>query len=245
MPRFDGYLSVGKRCKEYYLHYGAKEEKIFFVPHSVDNDFFARNHAILLPQRDSLRKEWGIPNQAVVFLFAGKIINRKRPQDFISGLELAFKRSSAVFGLFVGDGHLHSELEEISRQRGLPVKFIGFLNQQDIAKAYTVADVLVLPSDEKETWGLVVNEAMVCGLPAVVSDRVGCGPDLITSGQTGEVFSYRDIHGLSNIMVKLANDQEYLGKMKMQVKKRIDSYSIEKTVEGTLSALRAVVIDRK
>ena len=56
--------------------------------------------------------------------------------------------------------------------------FAGFLNQTDISRAYVAADVLVLPSDYGETWGLVVNEAMASGLGCIVSDHCGCSPDL-------------------------------------------------------------------
>jgi glycosyltransferase involved in cell wall biosynthesis len=57
--------------------------------------------------------------------------------------------------------------------------FVGFLNQTEISKAYVAADCKVLPSDQRETWGLVVNEALASGLPCLVSDACGCGEDLV------------------------------------------------------------------
>src|SRR5262249_18458612 len=58
-------------------------------------------------------------------------------------------------------------------------------------KFYAAADLLVLPS-ESESWGLVVNEAFACGLPAIVSDRVGCAPDMIRHDVTGRVVPFGD-----------------------------------------------------
>jgi glycosyltransferase involved in cell wall biosynthesis len=69
------------------------------------------------------------------------------------------------------------------------VTFTGFLNQSEISQAYVAADCLVLPSDEGETWGLVVNEALACGLPAIVSDRCGCAEDLALP--LGEEYVYQ------------------------------------------------------
>ena len=59
-------------------------------------------------------------------------------------------------------------------------------------------NVLVLPSDESETWGLVVNEAYQCGTGAIVSDRVGCGPDLVESVSPDFVFLYGDADAISD-----------------------------------------------
>ena len=79
----------------------------------------------------------------------------------------------------------------------------GFLNQSQLGEAYAIADCLVLPSDWGETWGLVVNEAMATGLPCVVSDRVGCGPDLVVPGVTGDVVPFGDVPALSAALQKL------------------------------------------
>ena len=86
---------------------------------------------------------------------------------------------------------------------------MGFLNQSELPAAYASADVLVLPSDGQETWGLVVNEAMACGIPAIVSDVVGCGPDLIDPGQTGATFPFGDVAALASAIESvLAFDPE-------------------------------------
>jgi glycosyltransferase involved in cell wall biosynthesis len=82
--------------------------------------------------------------------------------------------------------------------------FTGFLNQTEVSRAYVAADCLVLPSDYDETWGLVVNEAMACGLPCIISDRCGCAPDLGNAGDNS-VFSFGNISDLAKEIVDLAN----------------------------------------
>lgn len=241
IPKFDAYLVVGKRAKEYYLHYGADEKKMFFAPHCVDNDFFVSTRLSLESQRDELRKEWGIPKDSFAFLFIGKLIPKKRPYDFLKALEIAYKDFPKIFGLIVGDGPLHSKLEIFSKRENLPVRFTGFLNQTQIPKAYTVSDVLVLPSDERETWGLVVNEAFASGIPAIVSDRVGCTPDLILPGETGEIFPCGDIEKLAEIFKIFASKQERLKEMGRKAREIIEDYSVTAAVEGTLMAIHATV----
>src|SRR5205807_920130 len=118
---------------------------------------------------------------------------KKRPMDFVQAVAGAARRGSPIYGLMVGDGPLRTACEVETNQRRAPVGFTGFLNQSEIVGAYAAADYLVLPSDGGETWGLVVNEAMACGLPCIVTDKVGCGPDMIVPNRTGSVYRMGDV----------------------------------------------------
>jgi glycosyltransferase involved in cell wall biosynthesis len=238
IPKFAGYLAVGQRSKEYYLHYGADKDKVFFVPHAVNNTFFADCRATLESQRQSIRQHWGIPESALVFLFVGKLIPKKRPEDFQQAIYLATKNSCEIFGLVVGDGELRLQLEVEANHKNIPIKFVGFLNQTEISKAYTISDVLVLPSDGRETWGLVVNEAMASGLPAVVSDQVGCATDLVIPGETGEVFPCGDIETLVSILTRMAANKKSLQKMADNAFELVNSYSISKATKETIQAIK-------
>ena len=80
---------------------------------------------------------------------------------------------------------------------------VGFLNQSQLGEPYALADCLTLPSDFPETWGLVVNEALATGLPCVVSNAVGCAPDLIRDGETGYVYPLDDIEALAMTLAKV------------------------------------------
>ena len=111
--------------------------------------------------------------------------------DFVCAIEQAVRRNPRIQGLMVGDGPLRAGCENLVRERSVPIRFTGFLNQSQITKAYVASDALVLPSDGGETWGLVVNEAMACARPCIVSDRVGCGPDLVIPQETGSIFPSR------------------------------------------------------
>jgi glycosyltransferase involved in cell wall biosynthesis len=125
----------------------------------------------------------------------------------------------------------------------LPVTFAGFLNQSEIVRAYVAADCLVLPSDAGETWGLVVNEAMACGLPAIVSDQVGCGPDLVTEGVTGSIFPMGDLGALAQRLITFSGNPAALRAMGANARERVCSqYSVDRAVAGTMAAIDAVTV---
>ena len=155
LRRFAVCLSVGERNEAYLRYYGAT--RIVRSPHFVDNELFAKRAAAALPQREARRMGWGISPDALVLLFAGKLIDQKRPLDIVR----AVAGLKGIHILYVGDGPLRADCDALAQRLGVSATFAGFLNQSAIAEAYTAADVLVLPSGSgRETWGLVVNEAM-------------------------------------------------------------------------------------
>ena len=238
IPRLDRYLTVGKLNEEYYKFYGADSSRFVPVRHFVDNERFAAQAAAV--NVGELRARWKIAENATVFLFAGKFVDKKKPMDAIKAIEKLFGGKRRVHLLMVGDGELKQPCEEYSASRELPVTFAGFLNQSEIATAYACADVLVLPSAYAETWGLVVNEAMACGVPAVVSDRVGCGPDLVCSVQTGAIFPTGDLDRLAEAMSVYVVNQGLITEHGANAKKLIANYSIEAATDSTVAAVLSV-----
>jgi glycosyltransferase involved in cell wall biosynthesis len=242
---FDGFLDVGQWSREYYLHYGARPDRIFHVPHVTDEGRCQSRFESLQPERNAIRSTWNLPSDATVFLFAGKFIAKKNPLDFLRALKIAVRADAHVVGLMVGDGPLRPSCQSLVGESGLPVTFSGFLNQSEIIKAYIAADCLVLPSDGSETWGIVVNEAMWSGLPCIVSDQVGCGPDLVAAQGTGEVFPLHDEAALAAAMVNFARNPEYRRGCGSRARAVIQAYSIASAVEGTVNAVTAVKRGRR
>lgn len=237
LASFDGFLSVGKRNREYLLHYGVPEDRIFFVPHFVDNDWFAARAAEERTNRAQIRAKWGASDATFVLLFVGKLIPKKRPQDLLRAVAEIREQDSRFLIVFVGAGELQDELRSLANQLRLAVHFAGFQNQTQLPRFYCAADALVLPSNATETWGLVVNEAMACGLPAVVSDAVGCAPDLIDEDKTGFVFPTGETTELANrigLIAALKSQRKLTGAL---AKKAIQ-YSLDRAIEKTLAALR-------
>src|ERR1017187_4008422 len=244
IPRFDACLAAGQWSREYFLHYGARPERIFLVPHAIDNRSFQTEAECLESRRPELRRENHLDESAIVFVFAAKFIPKKRPMDFVYAIERAARRNPRIQGLMVGDGLLRARCEDLVRERSAPIRFIGFLNQSQITKAYVASDALVLPSDGGETWGLVVNEAMACARPCIVSDRVGCGPDLVIPQETGAIFPLGDVNALANSMRELAGNPERMISMGLEARSRLRNYSVKEAVDGIIQSLAATLDPR-
>jgi glycosyltransferase involved in cell wall biosynthesis len=246
LRRADRILYVGEANRQFYLAQGIAEERLSPAPHCVDNARFIAAAAAARGERDRIRKEWGIPAEAFCFLFAGKFLAKKRPFDLI---EAAQRLRHGLHGkqihlLWVGTGELGGELRQACQvcfdaERGGPVSdtnggdrpnatFVGFLNQSEISRAYVAADCLVLPSDAKETWGLVVNEAMASGLPCIVSDACGCVEDLVQPIRPDLCYPVGDITKLERAMatvIRRAPPSELL-------KAHISKYDVTQTIDA-------------
>ncbi|HEX6823773.1 MAG TPA: glycosyltransferase family 4 protein [Candidatus Sulfotelmatobacter sp.] len=238
IPRFDACLAVGQWSREYFLHYGARPERIFSVPHVVDFDVTGSD-AVKVRRR--FRQAAGLNADAVTFMFCGKFVTKKRPMDFVTAVSKAAERGAAIQGLMVGDGPLRDACEQFVASTRGPIRFAGFLNRSKISEAYLACDVLVLPSDARETWGLVVNEAMSCGRACIVRDHVGCGPDMVRPGATGMIYPLGDVEILVAVMKDLASDAARLSDMGRMARLTAQNYKVSNAVEGVLQALRATV----
>jgi glycosyltransferase involved in cell wall biosynthesis len=236
------FLPIGHASRALYLGYGVADEKLFDTPYFVDNDRFLKSAAQAQARRDELRAAWSIPVDATCFCYAGKLEPKKRILDLLDALRIAVQGRVRVHVLVVGSGELMPQAEAFVARHDLPVTFAGFLNQSEIASAYVASDCLVLPSDFGETWGLVVNESMACGRPAIVSDRVGCAADLVTPGETGEVFAFGDSAALAEKLAQLAASPQRLREMGEQARTRVTrQYGVQQSVDGTMAAVRFVL----
>jgi hypothetical protein len=241
-----GVLPIGHANRAFYQRLGLSSLIKNDAPYFVDNEFFAVHCVAAQSKRKQQRAEWAIPDDSVCFLFVGKFIEKKHPGDLLGALQQLVAKSRKVHVLMVGTGPLESELRAIVASQRLPVSFAGFLNQTEIPSAYAVADCLVLPSDYGETWGLVVNEAMACGLPAIVSDRVGCGPDLVSESETGYSFRFGDSADLATKMeFLLESGQKRIQAMGEKARQRVvRDYSIQRAVDATIAATVQLASER-
>jgi glycosyltransferase involved in cell wall biosynthesis len=195
----DAALYVGRRSLAYYQHFHYPAERLFFSPHCVDVDWFAARATI--DERVRLRTAHGIGPDAKVLLFAGKLVPFKRPLDLSKAAAICRASGTNVEVMVAGDGPLKSEL--VAENGAAPIHLLGFCNQTKMPAVYAASDVLVLPSDARETWGLVANEALACGRPIILSDAVGAGPDLADTEETGLTFPVANATALAEAIRKL------------------------------------------
>jgi glycosyltransferase involved in cell wall biosynthesis len=139
--------------------------------------------------------------------------------------------------LVAGDGPLRPDVEALVARLGVPdVLMPGFLNQGELPEAYAAADLFVLPSKLHETWGLVVNEAMNFGLPVIVSDKVGCGEDLVSRRRNGFVVPHGSSAALAGAIATLVRDPSLRERFGAESRRIIDRYSIRAAADGIVEA---------
>ncbi len=227
---FDAALYVGQRSRAYYEHYHYPSERLFFSPHCVDTDWFA---ARATEAGRALRVRLGIAPEDKVVLFAGKLLPFKRPLDVIE----ACVGLAGVRVMIAGSGELERAMVERAAALDVALHPMGFLNQTEMPAAYAAADMLVLPSTGRETWGLVANEALACGVPIVVSDAVGCAPDLAGDGLAGRVFPLGDIASLRQAIATVIDAPP----SPEAIAVKASAHGLAAAVEGVEEALRAVL----
>src|SRR5712692_5392354 len=228
---------------EYVQSLGLARERIVLVRNVVDNAWWTERAAEV--DRDAVRESWWIPASATVVLFCAKLQPWKGPQDLLEAFARARVENSYL--VFAGDGPLRNLLEQRTRALGVSerVRIFGFLNQSQLPSVYCASDLLVLPS-LYEPFGLVVNEAMLCGCPVAVSDRVGAKYDLVRQGETGLVFPFGDIDLLAAILRNTLRDRARLQELSAAARQRIQSWSPSQNIEALVMAVeRAVAFRRK
>jgi glycosyltransferase involved in cell wall biosynthesis len=256
-PRISAVLSIGEANTAYWRHYFGEEMPIFRMPYAVDNAFFERKAAEAAPGREALRRELGLgaapvsgpvpdvsgpvpgpvpdsePERRPVVLFASKLTARKRCADLLAAHALLPEPRPWL--LVVGDGEERAALER--QAAGEPtVRFLGFRNQTELPRFLDLCDVFVLPS-QHEPWGLVVNEAMNAGRPVIVSDDVGCAPDLVEDGVTGAVYPVGDTAALARAIARVLARPEVAAQMGARARERVARYGFEQDVAGLREAL--------
>tara|TARA_B110000240_G_scaffold3750_1_gene4245 strand:- start:9254 stop:10417 length:1164 start_codon:yes stop_codon:yes gene_type:complete len=233
---FDMCLYVGHRNKEYLKHYCVPEKKLTFCPHFINQEFFKKKTVNF--SKNEVIKKLNLSHTSYKVLFVGKLIDIKRPLDILRALSLIPKDLIEIELLIVGSGYLELEMKEYCKiNNENRVHFLGFKNQTELPSIYKVSDVLILPSSN-ETWGLVVNEGFSLLTPAIVSDGVGCAPDLIEEGITGEVFRSGDIESLSSKIKKVLS---YINKERVLsgIAEKNNIYNIEFASKQLIKVLKS------
>ena len=182
------FLYVGKHNYDYYRAFGVPKSRLFYCPHSIDVDRFAEPNDELEKKARQWREELRIPESAKVLLFAGKFEPIKRPIELMRAIS---RTESNVILLMVGNGELELEVQRLAAEMPERFRVLPFQNQSAMPIVYRLGDLFALPS-ASETWGLAVNEALASGRRVLLSDRVGCAPDVVTSRESGDVFATFD-----------------------------------------------------
>jgi glycosyltransferase involved in cell wall biosynthesis len=229
-------ITVGNASEMFWEAYGARSEKIFNAPFAVDNDFFAaesqkkQDAAAIFRQR----KGWeGKP----IFLYVGRLIKRKNVDLLIRAIQQLDEQNVAA--VIVGSGEERAALEKLAA--GDPrIHFAGGASQAELPFYYALADVLVLPASA-EPWGLVVNEAMACGLAVITHWQCGAALDLVTA-DNGVLLRSFAVDELAAALKSIAADEPKLRQMQQRSGEQIAGWSFD---NAALAIHQAVEVTSK
>ncbi|NEO21435.1 glycosyltransferase family 4 protein [Moorena sp. SIO4A5] len=238
-------LYIGQRSKQHFQRLSCPEEKLIRSPYCIDPSPFQLNDIDHTTCRRTTRQKFGISDSQVVLLFSGKLSDRKRPDLILKAAKhLPSKIRDRIIVMFLGNGELAESLnQEAACEPSIKTHFLGFQNQTALSCYYHTADLLILPSQHSETWGLVVNEALHHGLPAIVSDAVGCAPDLIIPGETGAVFEVNSAESLAQAIMGFISLFNRID-VHQNCRNHVSKYSVEKAAAGITQAYQEVLQKR-
>jgi len=213
---------------------GIPPERVVLTPYAVHNDWWLERAGEI--DRAAVRRQWRVPECAPAVLFCAKLQPWKRPQDVLR----AFARANVpdAYLVYAGEGPMRPELQAEAATLGVAerVRFLGFANQSQLPAVYRASDLLVLPS-EYEPFGVVVNEAMLCGCAVAVSDRVGAGHDLVRPGETGFIFPCGDTDALAQIFREALPARARLQQIGAAARRRLESWSPRENIEAMVQAI--------
>jgi glycosyltransferase involved in cell wall biosynthesis len=238
----DGCIVPGTASAGYARQMGVSSERIFMAPNAVDNDLFAF-HANEVRQ-NALRVRANLNLPAQYFLFAGRLVKSKGIFELWEAYGSLNENLRSQFGLvFVGDGPLRLELETIAKSISPgTIHFAGFVQRDELARYYGLADCLVFPT-HSDPWGLVVNEAMACGLPVICGQTAGCAADLVK--MNGRLVDSRNVDELAHAMQEIAADADLRKQMSRESLRIIRNYSPQICASGIAEAALAYCSTRR
>ena len=233
------FVVPGRSSLKYLKDFGISDQLIFTAPNAVDVTLFSKPAKQVRRNEFEVRARRSLP--ARYFLFVGRLVKAKGIFELLETYaQLDTEIRDKVGLVFVGDGADRPALmERAARIAPGTIQFPGFIQREGLADFYALADALIFPT-HSDTWGLVVNEAMSCGLPVIVTWVAGCVADLVQDGWNGFVVPPKDRTALALAMTRLASDSVLRTEMGSRSRERMDAYSPEAWAEGLVNAVESL-----
>ncbi len=182
----NAFAAVGTLPRIHFEHYSNRPHDVFFSPYCTDEFYLNPISATRSRLRARFRTTHDIHDDEFVFLFCGRFAEVKRIDWVVRAFE-RFRRSFAAKLIIAGNGPLYGHVENLVSHLVNDVILTGFQHRDGVTAALSASDALLLPS-KSETWGVVVNEAMMFNLPVVASSNVAAAVDMVEEEVTGFVF---------------------------------------------------------
>ncbi|MBU0529178.1 glycosyltransferase [bacterium] len=239
LNHFDVFLAPGEKTQHYLEYMKVERSKIITTGYSVNNKFFIGQYQLNKNKRDVLLNELKIKRNQN-FIFIGRFATEKNIFTLLYSFLEVSKNNNEWGLILLGDGPLKNEINTFISKNNLQDKVIlpGFIQQDKIVEYLIASDVFILPSFS-EPWGLVVNEAMLCRLPVLVSTKCGCQPELVKEGYNGYSFDPYNKLRLIKIMQGFVNqnfDKKTMGEASFEIIKKHSPNLIAQNIVNGIKA---------
>ncbi len=238
-PMADAAFVPGYRSYQYFHSLGLPETAIWRGLDVVDNDHFSRGAAAAQGQQSALRGQFRLPEDYFV------TVTRLSPEKNILRLVQAFSSYRARGGrwqlVIVGTGPQEAQIKQLAATLAPgEVQILGWRQYEELPALYGLARCFVLAS-ASEPWGLVVNEAMACGLPVLVSRHCGCLPELCHRGINGFDFNPLKVEELAALMLRFSGGEVDLEAMGAASRRLIANYSLDTWAQALTDCIETTV----
>ena len=202
--RADAILVGGPDARSYALSYGARDSRVFEVSNSTDISFYAAHSRLAPTRRAALRQRLGF--RGVTFLYVGRLWSGKGLFHLLEAFaDVRGRLTEPSTLVLVGDGKDEQALRKYCSDRAIAnVVFMGFVQRAELPPIYGASDVFVFPT-LGDTYGLVIDEAMACGLPIISTWTSGEISERVVEGTTGYIVPPRGTVALGDRMVELGS----------------------------------------
>ncbi len=218
-------FSTAKSHDQYYSECGVKPENIRRYP------FTSLSGQDMEKQRQdkyALRDMLDMPESKIIVS-----VGRFSRHGYGKGFDLLMRLSAGMkdIGIYIIGDQPTAEFIRWKRKKGLDnVCFVGYKEKRELFSYYAVADLFVLLT-RGDSWGLVINEAMACGLAVVTTDRCVAGLELVENGVNGYIVSPDDFEDIKNKIANIVNDDDLIQNMGRESLRKIQPYTIENMVK--------------
>ncbi len=232
-----GFIAAGTQTKEFLIKHGVNKENIFLSPDTVDTEFLLHDSIKLEKEKEMLKKRLNL-NFEKLIVYVGQLIKRKGIIHLLQAYQRIFSDFNSIGLLIIGEGVQEEELKRYCHDHHLQnVFFLGYKSRETLIQYMVISNLLVLPT-LADVWGLVINEAMACGLPIVTTKQAGASTDLVYDDKNGYVVDAGDIDGLTIAIKQILQNPEKEQQMKIASREIIKNWGINEAVEGFLEAIR-------
>jgi glycosyltransferase involved in cell wall biosynthesis len=233
-----GALVTGTLARRSMIARGAPPERVRVFANTIDVEAFGEQANRLAARRTELREWLGSGPDDVVVVSVARLAPEKGLDVLVHAVAEA--GDPRLLLVLAGNGPERERLEDLANVRGARLTLAGDLEWEQIVQVYVAADVFALLS-EREPWAVVVNEAAACGLPLVLSDRVGAAHDLLRDGENGFLVAAGDADAAAAALRRLAADPALRATYGARSRELAQDWGYGPSVAGFLAAVREAV----